>query len=77
MRPMNEAWAWDADAQRITLFGGENENTLWEFDGTHWRSLAAGQSPKESSLLGQQLFYDTVHHRLTIFDGSALWQYLR
>lgn len=62
--------AFDADRQRVVLFGGTESSNLradtWEYDGAAWR-LAATTGP--AARRGHKLIYDPLRRRTLLIGG--------
>jgi hypothetical protein len=65
------AMAYDADSDRIILFGGfdgtKHLRDTWAFDGTTWKRLFPNHPP--TARAAAQMAYDAVAHRIVLFGG--------
>lgn len=66
------AMAWDANRQRLVLFGGWTgsaySNQTWEWDGTTWTQRLPLVSPPVR--IGHRLVFDDVSQRVLLFGGT-------
>jgi hypothetical protein len=72
------AMAYDADSEKIVLFGGFNGtqhiHDTWTFDGTTWKKMFPTHWP--AGRAGAQMAYDAVAHRIVLFGGYDGTSYL-
>lgn len=64
------ALAYDANRQRVVLFGGYSDGYLsdtWEFDGTSWMRMAPATAPPARS--AAKLMFDPVRGTNLLFGG--------
>ena len=68
--------AYDAQRQRVVLFGGTNASgqtsfgDAWEWDGTTWTPIATDRAP--SPRTGGGMVHDPVRRELVLFGGGFL-----
>ncbi len=75
------AMAFDASRGVAVLFGGADDTTTWEFDGSAWTQVTTPQAPE--ARVGHRMAYDDFNHRVLLFGGTRLsggalndlWQY--
>jgi hypothetical protein len=67
---IRHAMAYDADRQRVVLFGRGSAffSETWEWDGTTWLQRLPVTSPP-ARLTGNAMAYDAARQRLVLFNG--------
>jgi hypothetical protein len=64
------AMAYDAERQRVVLFGGSAGNDeTWEWDGANWELKLPASSPPGRT--GHAMTYDSVRKRVLLFGGTT------
>lgn len=68
---IDSAMAYDAQRQRLVLFGGWTNRKLsdtWEFDGASWREIKSTTSPSARS--SHAMVYDSGQRGVVLFGGQ-------